>query len=159
VSQYTRFADALAKVEQAHDVLDGIDRVVTRLLEAETGYRGYLLTARHAFLEPYEGVGPQTRGLLSRLEELVADNPSRQASAKRLASIAASKLEEMAQAVALHDAGDEDGARAAVAEGHGRRLMDADVKAFDEVYRHVLMMSDALADGIVEQFPDKFVMR
>ena len=33
---------------------------------------------------------------------------------------------------------------------------EADVRAFDEVYRHILMMSDALADGIVKQFPDKF---
>jgi hypothetical protein len=33
---------------------------------------------------------------------------------------------------------------------------EADVRAFDAVYQHVLMMSDALADGIVKQFPDKF---
>jgi hypothetical protein len=33
---------------------------------------------------------------------------------------------------------------------------DADVRAFDEVYAHILMMSDALADGIVKQFPEKF---
>ena len=32
----------------------------------------------------------------------------------------------------------------------------ADVRAFDEVYRHILMMSDALADGIAKQFPAKF---
>jgi hypothetical protein len=30
------------------------------------------------------------------------------------------------------------------------------VCAFDEVYRHILMMSDALSDGIVKQFPEKF---
>jgi hypothetical protein len=30
-----------------------------------------------------------------------------------------------------------------------------DVKAFDAVY-DILHMSDALADGIVKQFPDKF---
>ena len=33
---------------------------------------------------------------------------------------------------------------------------DADVRAFDAVYDHILMMSDALADGIVKQYPDKF---
>ena len=33
---------------------------------------------------------------------------------------------------------------------------DDDVRAFDAVYDHILHMSDALADGIVKQFPDKF---
>ena len=33
---------------------------------------------------------------------------------------------------------------------------DADVRAFDAVYSHILMMADALADGIVKQFPDRF---
>ena len=33
---------------------------------------------------------------------------------------------------------------------------DADVHAFDAVYEHILMMSDAISDGIVKQFPDKF---
>ena len=33
---------------------------------------------------------------------------------------------------------------------------DEDGRAFDEVYSHILMMSDALADGIVKQFPEKF---
>jgi hypothetical protein len=33
---------------------------------------------------------------------------------------------------------------------------DDDVRAFDAVYDHILHMSDALSDGIVKQFPDKF---
>ncbi len=33
---------------------------------------------------------------------------------------------------------------------------DRDVKAFDEVYDHILEMADALSDGIVKQFPEKF---
>ena len=33
---------------------------------------------------------------------------------------------------------------------------DADVRAFDKVYTHILAMADALSDGIVKQFPEKF---
>jgi hypothetical protein len=33
---------------------------------------------------------------------------------------------------------------------------DGDVRAFDEVHAHILKMSDALSDGIVKQFPEKF---
>ena len=33
---------------------------------------------------------------------------------------------------------------------------EADVRAFDEVYAHVLHMADALSEGIVKQFPNKF---
>ena len=36
---------------------------------------------------------------------------------------------------------------------------EGDVRAFDEVYTHMLMMSDAMADAIVKQFPDKFRAR
>lgn len=31
-----------------------------------------------------------------------------------------------------------------------------DVKAFDAVYDHILHMADALSDGIIKQFPEKF---
>jgi hypothetical protein len=31
-----------------------------------------------------------------------------------------------------------------------------DVRAFDEVYTHILMMSDAISDAVVKQFPEKF---
>ena len=36
---------------------------------------------------------------------------------------------------------------------------DADVRAYDAVYNHILMMADALSDGIIKQFPAKFASR
>jgi hypothetical protein len=36
------------------------------------------------------------------------------------------------------------------------RNWDADVRAYDEVYGHILMMADALSAGIIKQFPAKF---
>lgn len=32
----------------------------------------------------------------------------------------------------------------------------ADIEAYDRIYDHILVMSDALSDGIVEQFPERF---
>ena len=36
------------------------------------------------------------------------------------------------------------------------KTWDADVRAFDAVYGHILHMADALSDGIVKQFPGMF---
>jgi hypothetical protein len=36
------------------------------------------------------------------------------------------------------------------------RNWEEDAKAFDAIYDHILMMSDALSDGIIKQFPKKF---
>ena len=33
---------------------------------------------------------------------------------------------------------------------------NGDVQTFDEVYAHILKMSDALTDGIIKQFLQKF---
>jgi hypothetical protein len=35
---------------------------------------------------------------------------------------------------------------------------DGDVRAYDAVYDHILHVADALSDGIVKQFPEKFRM-
>jgi PAS domain S-box-containing protein len=124
VLQESRFAEAAARVEHTYEVLDSIDQVVGRLVDAETAYRGYVLTTKPSFLQPYEGVGDQTRALLGRLDQLVVDSPDQQVRARRLTALAEAKLNEMARVLALSDSGDVSGAVAAVADGEGKRVMD-----------------------------------
>jgi signal transduction histidine kinase len=50
-------------------------RLVKALVDAETGVRGYGLTQREAFLEPYQGAQTEIPSTLNRLERLVSDNP------------------------------------------------------------------------------------
>ena len=125
VIQYSRFADADARVEHTHEVLDSIDRVVSRLVDAETGYRGYVLSANRLFLEPYTSVGEDTRRSLSHLEHLVADNPQQTERFGRLKVLSERKLTEMAGVLALSDRGDMPAAVARLSEGEGKRIMDA----------------------------------
>jgi PAS domain S-box-containing protein len=124
VVQESRFAEASDKVEQTYEVRDAIDRVVGRLVDAETGYRGYLLTGNRSFLRRYEGVESATLALLDRLHGIVADNPDQLDRARRLEAFANEKLGDMARILERSDGGDPAGAAAAVAEGRGRRLMD-----------------------------------
>ena len=88
VRQYRQFVAASHTVEHTHEVLDSIERIVNRLVAAETGQRGYLLTNDRAYLTPYEGVQEQTRALLSRLEQLVSDNPEQLALSRKLGAVA-----------------------------------------------------------------------
>lgn len=50
-------------------------RLVKALVDAETGVRGYGLTRREEFLEPYEWAQTEIPSALNRLETLVSDNP------------------------------------------------------------------------------------
>ncbi|HEX5241004.1 MAG TPA: hypothetical protein VFW20_08405, partial [Candidatus Limnocylindrales bacterium] len=33
---------------------------------------------------------------------------------------------------------------------------DADIKAFDDIFTEIMVLADAIYDGLVAQFPDKF---
>src|SRR5436305_14337347 len=57
-------------VESAYEVRGETRRMLTSMVNAETGIRGYLLTGRPAFLQPYEtslAELPQIRANLRRL--------------------------------------------------------------------------------------------
>ena len=50
-------------------------RLLTDLLDAETGVRGYVLLRRQEFLEPYKSARISIPQSLKKLKQLVADNP------------------------------------------------------------------------------------
>jgi signal transduction histidine kinase len=50
-------------------------QLVKALVDAETGVRGYGLTRREEFLEPYQWAQTEIPSALNRLETLVSDNP------------------------------------------------------------------------------------
>lgn len=122
--QYALFARASSEVQHSYDVLDALDGVLERLVDAETGHRGYLVTGNDAFLQSYSGVADDVRAALRQLRHLTAANLAQGRTAADLERLAEEKIEEMALVLTIYDSGDPAGAARRVNEGLGKRVMD-----------------------------------
>ncbi len=67
-------------------------RLLTALLDAETGVRGYALTHRGEFVEPYAEASAIIPDSLVQLKQLVADNPSQTQKLQSIESLTVSRL-------------------------------------------------------------------
>ncbi|PKB13438.1 signal transduction histidine kinase [Novosphingobium kunmingense] len=89
--QLLRNADR--EVRETHEVLIALDSLISTLKDAETGQRGYLLTKREAYLEPYTTAAALVPTRLAKVEQLVADDAFQTANLTDLKPRIAAKLE------------------------------------------------------------------
>ncbi len=75
--QYTRLNSAYTDIERSEQIGHAVDRLMSVLVNAETGYRGYLLTDNAVFLEPYRGVDRAAHEAVVELTALVARDETR----------------------------------------------------------------------------------
>lgn len=73
-----REAASALLVQHTHSVIELTQAVLTHLLDAETGERGFIITGEEAYLEPYLSAPGQVAGNLDSLRALTADNPRQQ---------------------------------------------------------------------------------
>src|SRR6267142_626797 len=73
-----RFAEAYEWRKHTYEVLRNLDETVARLVDAETGQRGYLLTGDDAYLEPYRAAIKSIDQTIGNLKNLTSDNPNQQ---------------------------------------------------------------------------------
>ncbi|MCK8784023.1 CHASE3 domain-containing protein [Roseomonas sp. NAR14] len=112
-----------ARVEQTQLVRSLAYQALAQLQNLETGQRGYLLTQDRAYLAPYEEARARLPDLLARLAAVTVTATGRQMTGE-LGRLADEKLAELAETIALVDAGNLPGAVAVVRTDRGRRLMD-----------------------------------
>jgi len=74
--QITRLLTALERVNHTDQVISHANLNQKLLLDMETGFRGYLLTGKQNFLDPYNRANATVVSALNQLKQLVADNPS-----------------------------------------------------------------------------------
>jgi CHASE3 domain sensor protein len=63
-----------------YEVIDALDRLRSGLQDAQSSSRGFVITGRQDFLEPYEGALTTIDRASAAVERLTVDNPSQQKS-------------------------------------------------------------------------------
>ena len=92
--------------------------------DAESGQRGYLLTGRDEYLEPYRAAGAEMDSNLDRLRLLTSDNPAQQARITDLRRIVSEWVGVIEQAITIRRERGLDAALEVVNSGRGKRLTD-----------------------------------
>jgi signal transduction histidine kinase len=105
------------------DVRAQLTRILSLVQSAETGQRGYLLTGRAAYLEPYDRGNAELPLTLDHFRDLVSDNPQQTQPLRKLRDLISAKLDELRSTVETYKAGNRDAALALVDNDGGLRLM------------------------------------
>jgi PAS domain S-box-containing protein len=126
-------------------VLNHADDFMSALKDAETGYRGYLMTGNETFLQPYLEVQGSLRGQLKDLRQLCSISGAR----KHLDTIGPlldAKMANMLQGITLRRNSSQSAAFEFVAGGQGKRLMDlirGEMRSFMKIEEGALAQYDA----------------
>ena len=121
VRQTAATSQDLARTVEA---LAQVQAILSTLKDAETGQRGYLLTGRETYLEPFESATQALPLALSAARERMAEDPAQAQRLATLTVLANEKLQELSKTVELRRAGQSEAALAVVQSDHGKTLMD-----------------------------------
>ena len=106
------------------EVLAQLDGLLSTLKDAETGQRGYLLTDKDAYLEPYTDAKAAIPKEMQAMRGLLADRPEQLRRLEALENIATIKMAELELTVVAQQAGQHEKALAIVNTGRGKVYMD-----------------------------------
>ena len=130
----TRTATGL--VTHTHQVIEVNDQVLGRLVDAETGERGYIITGDTTFLDPYRGAEEDAISYIADLRRLTADNALQQARVDTLADLVHRRFAVLAARIATRrDHGFERVRSDLVADNGGKPLMDSARTVLAEIAR------------------------
>jgi CHASE3 domain sensor protein len=125
----------------AIEVLAQLNSVLSTLKDAETGQRGYLLTGKESYLEPFTTAKAALPGEFKTLRGVLANRPEQTRRLDALESLANLKMSELQETVDLRQSGRADAALAVVLTDRGKVYMDrirAAVVEMDGVERQLI---------------------
>ena len=106
------------------EVIQRVNGLFSSLKDAETGQRGYLLTGRESYLEPYNTARAVMPGQLQALRRLTMSSPRQQELLGQAERYVQDELTELQRTLDLQRAGDRQGALDLVLTHRGKLTMD-----------------------------------
>ncbi len=128
-----RLDDTTKWLTHTYEVERNLEQVLSYLIDAETGARGYALTGVDDYLEPLTLAHDKIREPLAAVRTLTNDNPSEQVRVFQLEELARKRLAIADDLVETRRKGGMTGAEAHVKEGVGKKTMDAARTVVDEM--------------------------
>src|SRR6266403_5273328 len=119
-----RVAEAAAARKHSFEVGGLLSDTAARLVDAETGQRGFLLTGDDVYLEPYHAAMKSIDQVLVELKNSTADNPVQRKHLPELEQLIGKKLAELQRTIDLRKQNGLAAANAVVLGGEGKRYMD-----------------------------------
>jgi len=111
-------------VTHTYLVLGQVDAVVTDLLNAETGERGFILTGETSFLEPYTDAYARVNGDVVELRRLTSDNPVQQRALDGVEPLISERLEMLRDRVEMRRKSGLVSEAELIRQGPGKQHMD-----------------------------------
>ncbi|MCU7494293.1 MAG: PAS domain S-box protein [Ignavibacteria bacterium] len=118
------FLNSNMREAHTYQVLTILENVMSDLKDIESGTRGFFITGQEEFLEPYNNAQKLLRSDLSTLRLLISDDQSQISHFNSLEVQIHEKLKFHEKQVELRRASNTNVARAQIASGAGKRLMD-----------------------------------
>ena len=121
-------------VAHTQEVLGLTGDVLLTLVDAETGQRGFIITGKDDFLQPYNAALVRLDERLAKLRDETKDNPRQQANIGKLAAMTTRCLVLLEEGIALRTKSEQE-AQAFIAAKKGKEQMDAIRELVDEMKR------------------------
>jgi len=121
------------RMVQSLETTRKVQELLSTLIYAETGQRGFLLTGAERFIEPYTAALAALPHQIADIRRLIEDNPKELQQVGALEIQIADKLAEIQETVKLQRAGQAEAARDLVRSGQGKEKMDRVRAAVEEI--------------------------
>lgn len=118
-------SSAGSDVARIQSTLLGVNQLLTALINAETGQRGFLLTDQDEYLVPHENAVRQIPDLLQLVRTGLSASPEQSASFSEVESLVADKLAELQHSIDVRHNEGRDAALKLVITDAGLRMMES----------------------------------